>query len=165
MEYHDGSTSAIARGAAAGNPRHLKEGYRAAFPSYRPRSRPLACRPSIRKDRLPGLRRSGRGRPRARFGALILCCLKWRRRRDSNPRYGNSPYGGLANRWFQPLTHVSECGPLAGRAAYIKAIPKLQPEPLLFGNHLNLHGQSLLLPWIKHLHTKLRPSFLRSVEG
>src|SRR5213080_3332258 len=31
----------------------------------------------------------------------------WRRRRDSNPRYGNSPYGGLANRWFQPLTHVS----------------------------------------------------------
>ena len=26
---------------------------------------------------------------------------------DSNPRYGNSPYGGLANRWFQPLTHVS----------------------------------------------------------
>src|SRR6476661_1254934 len=33
--------------------------------------------------------------------------LRWRRRRDSNPRYGNSPYGGLANRWFQPLTHVS----------------------------------------------------------
>ena len=31
----------------------------------------------------------------------------WRRRRDSNPRYGNTPYGGLANRWFQPLTHVS----------------------------------------------------------
>jgi KTSC domain-containing protein len=34
----------------------------------------------------------------------------WRRRRDSNPRYGNSPYGGLANRWFQPLTHVSGNG-------------------------------------------------------
>ena len=28
----------------------------------------------------------------------------------SNPRYGNSPYGGLANRWFQPLTHVSGSG-------------------------------------------------------
>src|SRR6476661_5906327 len=36
---------------------------------------------------------------------------RWRRRRDSNPRYGNSPYGGLANRWFQPLTHVSEAAP------------------------------------------------------
>src|SRR5256885_12702958 len=34
----------------------------------------------------------------------------WRRRRDSNPRYGNTPYGGLANRWFQPLTHVSSGG-------------------------------------------------------
>ena len=32
---------------------------------------------------------------------------EWRRRRDSNPRYGLTPYGGLANRWFQPLTHVS----------------------------------------------------------
>ena len=30
----------------------------------------------------------------------------WRRRRDSNPRYG-CPYDALAKRWFQPLTHVS----------------------------------------------------------
>ena len=30
----------------------------------------------------------------------------WRRRRDSNPRYGY-PYDALAKRWFQPLTHVS----------------------------------------------------------
>ena len=30
----------------------------------------------------------------------------WRRRRDSNPRYG-FPYDALAKRWFQPLTHVS----------------------------------------------------------
>src|SRR4051794_4806714 len=50
----------------------------------------------------------------------------WRRRRDSNPRYGNSPYGGLANRWFQPLTHVSGSG--SGAAAYIGAIYRLQPE-------------------------------------
>ena len=33
----------------------------------------------------------------------------WRRRRDSNPRYG-FPYDALAKRWFQPLTHVSGCG-------------------------------------------------------
>ena len=52
----------------------------------------------------------------------------WRRRRDSNPRYGNSPYGGLANRWFQPLTHVSGCGLQAGRAGYIGEISTLQPE-------------------------------------
>ena len=31
----------------------------------------------------------------------------WRRRRDSNPRYRIYQYDGLANRWFQPLTHVS----------------------------------------------------------
>jgi hypothetical protein len=62
----------------------------------------------------------------------------WRRRRDSNPRYGNSPYGGLANRWFQPLTHVSGCeahrpsGDGRARAApsrgYIGRISRHQPE-------------------------------------
>jgi hypothetical protein len=31
----------------------------------------------------------------------------WRRRRDSNPRYGVKPYNGLANRRLQPLGHVS----------------------------------------------------------
>jgi hypothetical protein len=31
----------------------------------------------------------------------------WRRRRDSNSRYRIYQYDGLANRWFQPLTHVS----------------------------------------------------------
>ena len=30
-----------------------------------------------------------------------------RRGRDSNPRYPYSRYAGLANRWFQPLTHLS----------------------------------------------------------
>src|SRR5205085_5814579 len=47
----------------------------------------------------------------------IVLAAKWRRRRDSNPRYGNTPYGGLANRWFQPLTHVSERG--SGSAAIV----------------------------------------------
>ena len=31
----------------------------------------------------------------------------WRTGRDSNPRYASTAYGGLANRWFQPLTHLS----------------------------------------------------------
>lgn len=31
----------------------------------------------------------------------------WRRRGDSNPRYGFRPYNGLANRRLQPLGHVS----------------------------------------------------------
>ena len=31
----------------------------------------------------------------------------WRRGRDLNSRYGFTPYGGLANRWFRPLTHLS----------------------------------------------------------
>ena len=52
----------------------------------------------------------------------------WRRRRDSNPRYGNSPYGGLANRWFQPLTHVSGSG--TAKRGYSGAIWKLQPARL-----------------------------------
>ena len=30
-----------------------------------------------------------------------------RRGRDLNSRYRFTPYGGLANRWFQPLTHLS----------------------------------------------------------
>src|SRR5262249_50383441 len=37
----------------------------------------------------------------------------WRRRRDSNPRYGFRPYNGLANRRLQPLGHVSN-----GASAY-----------------------------------------------
>ena len=31
----------------------------------------------------------------------------WRRGWDSNPRYGLSPYNGLANRRLQPLGHPS----------------------------------------------------------
>ena len=40
-----------------------------------------------------------------------LISIDWRRRRDSNPRYGFRPYNGLANRRLQPLGHVSraEC--------------------------------------------------------
>ncbi len=47
-------------------------------------------------------------------GATLTCCQylfflyrrKWRRGRDSNPRYDCS-YGSLAGNWFQPLTHLS----------------------------------------------------------
>ena len=40
------------------------------------------------------------------------CCFVYkiwlRKEGDSNPRYGD-PYVSLANWWFQPLTHPSEC--------------------------------------------------------
>jgi hypothetical protein len=36
----------------------------------------------------------------------------WRREGDSNPRYGSSPYNGLANRRLQPLGHPSDLGNL-----------------------------------------------------
>ena len=45
----------------------------------------------------------------------------WRRRRDSNPRYG-FPYDALAKRWFQPLTHVSGCGRGAAIAGGMRVI-------------------------------------------
>jgi hypothetical protein len=33
--------------------------------------------------------------------------MNWRRGWDSNPRYGLTPYNGLANRRLQPLGHPS----------------------------------------------------------
>ena len=33
---------------------------------------------------------------------------------DSNPRYRIYQYDGLANRWFQPLTHVSSALGIGG---------------------------------------------------
>ena len=47
--------------------------------------------------------------------------LKWRRRRDSNPRYGFRPYNGLANRRLQPLGHIS--GPNKGRHSCPSLVP------------------------------------------
>src|SRR6516162_4433625 len=38
---------------------------------------------------------------------LLTLLLSWRRGWDSNPRYGLSPYNGLANRRLQPLGHPS----------------------------------------------------------
>src|SRR5690554_2677136 len=32
----------------------------------------------------------------------------WRRRRDSNPRYGYKPYAPLAGEYLQPLGHISK---------------------------------------------------------
>jgi hypothetical protein len=37
----------------------------------------------------------------------FLGFARWRRRRDSNPRYALTAYNGLANRRLQPLGHVS----------------------------------------------------------
>ena len=70
---------------------------------------------------IPGSRRVGTvsaGRPGARkprssavFWELCREATKaetrWRRGWDSNPRYGLSPYNGLANRRLQPLGHPS----------------------------------------------------------
>src|SRR5215831_4149734 len=47
----------------------------------------------------------------------------WRRRRDSNPRYGFRPYNGLANRRLQPLGHVS------GVATQALSKSSLLPKP------------------------------------
>ena len=44
-----------------------------------------------------------RHRPGARNGSHVV----WRRGWDSNPRYGLTPYNGLANRRLQPLGHPS----------------------------------------------------------
>ena len=37
---------------------------------------------------------------------VLQCKTRWRRERDSNPRYG-FPYSGFQDRLFQPLTHPS----------------------------------------------------------
>jgi hypothetical protein len=39
-------------------------------------------------------------------GDVLQCRTRWRRERDSNPRYG-FPYSGFQDRLFQPLTHPS----------------------------------------------------------
>ena len=61
--------------------------------------------------------------------SLSLCAMQaaplrerpaWRRRRDSNPRYG-FPYDALAKRWFQPLTHVSGSWQEAGYSGDFRA--------------------------------------------
>src|SRR5690606_6720883 len=62
-------------------------------------------RATARSPNAKGGRTRDRGRARqVRFRSMEI---RWRRRRDSNPRYRIYQYDGLANRWFQPLTHVS----------------------------------------------------------
>src|SRR3954462_2140286 len=85
----------------------------------------------------------------------------WRRRRDSNPRYGNTPYGGLANRWFQPLTHVSERG--SGSAAIVARFQSFN-RAASARNAAEPHRQAHLLARIEHPHPELRPLLLRGVE-
>ena len=48
---------------------------------------------------------------RHRRGAEPDGIPRWRRRRDSNPRYAFGAYNGLANRRLQPLGHVSARAP------------------------------------------------------
>ena len=63
-------------------------------------------------------RRSGHGRRPMIWETMVP--KEWRRRRDSNPRYRIYQYDGLANRWFQPLTHVS--GSQRRSAAYSEGV-------------------------------------------
>src|SRR5437868_4367583 len=42
---------------------------------------------------------------------------RWRRGRDSNPRYSFGPYTGLANQRLEPLGHLSTTVPAAGHPA------------------------------------------------
>ena len=46
-------------------------------------------------------------RSRVLYPAELRALKKWRRGRDSNPRYPFKRYGSLAGNWFQPLTHLS----------------------------------------------------------
>ena len=64
----------------------------------------------------------------------------WRRRRDSNPRYRIYQYDGLANRWFQPLTHVS--GSQRRSAAYSEGFAGRQggTDQVYSGFLLIVHG-------------------------
>src|SRR3954465_15666130 len=87
---------------------------------------------------------------------------KWRRRRDSNPRYGKSPYGGLANRWFQPLTHVSVKRLRSGGLYRRLSRPSTALD--LFRNDLNAHGQAHRLAGLKHAHAKRGPLDLGRIE-
>src|SRR5579863_7213127 len=45
---------------------------------------------------------------------------RWRRERDSNPRYDFTSYNGLANRRLQPLGHLSQTAPHYTTAAGTK---------------------------------------------
>src|SRR4051812_17015436 len=85
----------------------------------------------------------------------------WRRRRDSNPRYGNSPYGGLANRWFQPLTHVSGNG--LERALY-KPTSEASTCRRSAGNDLQTHVEPHLFARLEDADAKIGPLLFRSVE-
>ena len=87
----------------------------------------------------------------------------WRRRRDSNPRYG-CPYDALAKRWFQPLTHVSGnhgsggCSepfgvvqpPLSRRS---KFVPK---APICIADHWEADPRINVVP--QHAPTQLCPA-------
>jgi uncharacterized protein YjiS (DUF1127 family) len=48
----------------------------------------------------------------------------WRRGWDSNPRYGLSPYNGLANRRLQPLGHPSAKPQLGTAGQAVKPLPQ-----------------------------------------
>ena len=67
---------------------------------------PRGGRPGYRRVAADGVRADAGRRYEKKQPAEFADCF-WRRGRDSNSWYGFTPYVGLANRWFQPLTHLS----------------------------------------------------------
>ncbi len=66
-----------------------------------------ACRPERWQPEFTGVL-TGRGTRDYEKSSPRFSRTAFRRRgRDSNSWYGFTPYVGLANRWFQPLTHLS----------------------------------------------------------
>ena len=55
--------------------------------------------------------------------------LNWRRGGDSNPRYQFTRYGGLANRCFRPLSHLS----VSLRYVFVASHFRLRPDTRLSG--------------------------------
>ena len=86
-----------------------RRGAERSFVSGTPRHPAANDAPSDREPRPVG--RQPVGGAGHRRGAEPDRIPRWRRRRDSNPRYAFGAYNGLANRRLQPLGHVSARAP------------------------------------------------------
>jgi hypothetical protein len=95
----------------------------------------LNCSPLCSPDRLNGRGTEESWEVEASAGQLV----KWRRERDSNPRYG-FPYSGFQDRLFKPLTHPSAPNKDAARSA-------VSESTLLLARSLGFRlSATLLLP-------------------
>ena len=93
LDSPNASTRAIDRGFECGRALAETEGFEPIGPG-------CAGAVSARSD-------AQSASPRAKIEGSNSSIARWRRRRDSNPRYAFGAYNGLANRRLQPLGHVS----------------------------------------------------------